>query len=633
MPADGDLYGRPVARGSIAISGVTRRFSVGATPVTALEDIDLAIAPGSFVTIVGASGCGKSTLLRMIAGLDRPDRGAVTHDGAPVTRPSLERGLVFQDPRLFPWLTLQQNVEVALLNSAVSRAARADTVREHIELVGLAGFEKAYPHQLSGGMAQRAAIARGLVNRPDVLLLDEPFGALDALTRARLQTELESIWSREAATMVLVTHDVEEAVVLGDRVVVMSPRPGRIREVVDVRAARPRDRQDPELIRLRAHILRLLSDAPVPAQHMPPLSRASGAVRRRAFSGAAIGGVLAATLGRPARAATLPVRIGFASIGAGNRPFAGGSPAATAHAGHYVEDALQGRQDVDVQWFFFAGAGPAVNEAFANGQLDLALQGDLPSIIGRANGLKTKIVMATGVGTPVYLAVPTGSDITTITALKGRPVALDRGTNGQLAADEVLAANGLSERDLKIINMDSATAGAALANRNIDAAFGGFELFSLQRQGVAKIVYTSKGDDPAYGRNSALLATEDFVNGHKDILQTIVTAIVKAAAWSSEDANRNAVFEAWAKSGYPAESFRDDFEGSSLKDRSSPLIDPFLIEQYRVQAAMARAYKLLRRDVDVNGWFDDRFVKQALTELDLTRFWTARDANGHAIVT
>ena len=632
MPADGDLHSRSAARGNIAVSGLTRRFSIGGTSVTALDDIDLTIAPGSFVTIVGASGCGKSTLLRMIAGLDKPDHGAVTHDGAAVTRPSLERGLVFQDPRLFPWLTLQENVEVALVNSALSRAARADAVREHIALVGLSGFEKAYPHQLSGGMAQRAAIARGLVNRPDVLLLDEPFGALDALTRIRLQAELEAIWERESATMVLVTHDVEEAVVLGDRVVVMSPRPGRVREIVDVHAARPRDRQDPELVRLRAYILGLLSNAPAP-QRSEPSPRIRSPVGRRAFTSAAIGGALAASLSRPARAATLPIRIGFASIGAGNRPFAGGSPAATAHAGHYVEDAFQGKQDVDVKWFFFAGAGPAVNEAFANGQLDLALQGDLPSIIGRANGLRTKIVMATGVGTPVYLAVPTGSDITGVKDLKGRPVALYRGTNGQLAVDKVLAANGLSERDLKVINMDFATAGAALANRNIDAAFGGFELFSLQRQGVAKIVYTSKGDDPAYGRNSALLATEAFVNDHPEAVQTIVTAVVKAAAWSSDDANRNAVFEGWAKSGHPAESFRDDFEGSSLKDRSSPLIDPFLIEQYRVQAGMAREYKLLRRDVDVNGWFDDRFVTRALAELDLTRFWTVRDARGHVIGT
>ncbi len=262
--------GRTAIRGSVAVTGLTRRFSIGGAAVTALDDIDLTIASGSFVTIVGASGCGKSTPLRMIAGLDKPDRGTVTHDGAPVARPSLERGLVFQDPRLFPWLTLQENVEVALLNSPLSRDARATAVREHIALVGLSGFEQAYPHQLSGGMAQRAAIARGLVNRPDVLLLDEPFGALDALTRVRLQTELEAIWDRDSATMVLVTHDVEEAVVLGDRVVVMSPRPGRIREIVDVHAARPRDRQDPELVRLRAYILGLLSDAPAPPRSEEP---------------------------------------------------------------------------------------------------------------------------------------------------------------------------------------------------------------------------------------------------------------------------------------------------------------------------------------------------------------------------
>jgi len=628
MPADGHLYARAATRGHIGVAGVTRRFSIGGAAVTALDSVDLSIEPGSFVTIVGASGCGKSTLLRMIAGLDKPDRGAVTHDGEPVIRPSLSRGLVFQDPRLFPWLTLQENVAMALLNSALSADARAATVREHIALVGLTGFEKAYPHQLSGGMAQRAAIARGLVNRPDVLLLDEPFGALDALTRVRLQNELETIWQLEAATMVLVTHDVEEAIVLGDWVVVMSPRPGRIREIVPVSAPRPRDRQDAELVRLRAYILGLLNDAPAPEPEATNKA-ACGTIGRRAFAGLAVGGATTAML--PRRAHADPIRIGFASIGAGNRPFAGGSSAATAHAGHYVEDALQSKQEV--KWFFFAGAGPAVNEAFANGQLDFGLQGDLPSIIGRANGLKTKIVMATGVGTPIYLAVPTGSDITSVKDLKDRPVALYRGTNGQLAVDKVLAANGLSERDLKIINMDSATAGAALANRNIDAAFGGFELFSLRRQGVAKIIYTSKGDDPSYGRNSALLVTEAFVNEHPETVQTVVTAVVKAAAWSSDEANRDALFDIWARSGHPAESFRDDFEGSSLKDRASPLIDPFLIEQYRVQAVMARDYKLLRRDVDVSGWFDVRFVNHALAELGLTRFWTARDAHGHAIAT
>ena len=179
----------------------------------------------------------------------------------PVAGPGLDRGLVFQEPRLFPWLTVAQNVASALLNAPLSAEEKRRTVAEHIELVGLAGFEGAYPHQLSGGMAQRAAIARGLVNRPGVLLLDEPFGALDALTKARLQGELQRIWAHERITAILVTHDVEEAVYLGDRVVVMAPRPGRIARVFDVPLERPRDRADERLVQLRKEVLAALEGA------------------------------------------------------------------------------------------------------------------------------------------------------------------------------------------------------------------------------------------------------------------------------------------------------------------------------------------------------------------------------------
>ncbi|MDR3529237.1 MAG: ABC transporter ATP-binding protein [Rhodopila sp.] len=223
-----------------------------------LDAVDLSVAPGEFLTIVGASGCGKSTLLRLIAGLDTAFQGNVILDGQRVTAPSLDRGLVFQEPRLFPWLTVAQNVALGLLNAGLGKAARDRAVSEHIVLVGLDGFQDAYPHQLSGGMAQRAAIARGLVNRPGVLLLDEPLGALDALTRARLQDELQRIWAAEGITMLLVTHDVEEAVYLGDRVVVMAPRPGRIAAVFDVPHPRPRDRSSPALAGLRDQVLAAL---------------------------------------------------------------------------------------------------------------------------------------------------------------------------------------------------------------------------------------------------------------------------------------------------------------------------------------------------------------------------------------
>jgi ABC-type nitrate/sulfonate/bicarbonate transport system ATPase subunit len=245
-------------QGHLQIDAVSKQFRVNGAPLKVLDGVDLSVAPGEFLTIVGASGCGKSTLLRLIAGLDTEFQGEVILDGKRVTEPSLDRGLVFQEPRLFPWLTVTQNVALGLLNAGLSKAARNRTVSEHIALVGLTGFQNAYPHQLSGGMAQRAAIARGLVNRPGVLLLDEPFGALDALTRARLQDELQRIWAAEGITMLLVTHDVEEAVYLGDRVVVMAPGPGRIAATFDVSQPRPRDRTNSALARLRDRVMAAL---------------------------------------------------------------------------------------------------------------------------------------------------------------------------------------------------------------------------------------------------------------------------------------------------------------------------------------------------------------------------------------
>jgi ABC-type nitrate/sulfonate/bicarbonate transport system ATPase subunit len=231
----------------IDIQHVRKQFKVKSEVLPVLEDLTLSIQPGEFLAIVGASGCGKSTLLRLLVGLDRDYQGEIKVGGAVVTGTSLDRGIVFQEHRLFPWLTLEQNVGLGLQNSTWSDEKKKKAIHEHIELVGLRGFETAYPHQLSGGMAQRAAIARGLVNQPSILLLDEPFGALDALTRTRLQQELQNIWQREKITMVLVTHDVDEAVYLGDRVVVMQPRPGRIKKVFAIDVAHPRDRSDPAL--------------------------------------------------------------------------------------------------------------------------------------------------------------------------------------------------------------------------------------------------------------------------------------------------------------------------------------------------------------------------------------------------
>jgi ABC-type nitrate/sulfonate/bicarbonate transport system ATPase subunit len=243
---------------TLDVLNVSRVFSAGSGSFHALQDVSLSVAPGEFLAIVGASGCGKSTLLRMIAGLDNPDSGDIRLDGVKIAGPSLDRGLIFQEPRLMPWLTVDQNIGLALENAYVTKTERDRLIADHITLVGLSGFERAYPRQLSGGMAQRAAIARGLVTRPEILLLDEPFGALDALTRVRLQGELQRIWLAEGITMVLVTHDVEEAVFLADRVVVMTPRPGRLSATQAVEVPRPRDRTSAAFVACKAAILAAL---------------------------------------------------------------------------------------------------------------------------------------------------------------------------------------------------------------------------------------------------------------------------------------------------------------------------------------------------------------------------------------
>jgi sulfonate transport system ATP-binding protein len=248
---------------TLEIRQLSKQYEVEGAPLKVLDDISLTITPGEFVSIVGSSGCGKSTLLRLIVGLEADYRGEVLIDGNRIVGTSLDRGIVFQEHRLFPWLTVQQNIALGLLNAGLGAAQKRKEVQAHIELVGLKGFESAYPHQLSGGMSQRVAIARALVNRPEILLLDEPFGALDAMTRAHLQQELHRIWQAEGITMILVTHDVEEAVYLGDKVVVMEPRPGRIRRIVPVALAHPRNRVDLAFTHVKEEVLHEFAGAPV----------------------------------------------------------------------------------------------------------------------------------------------------------------------------------------------------------------------------------------------------------------------------------------------------------------------------------------------------------------------------------
>jgi NitT/TauT family transport system ATP-binding protein len=245
----------------LRIEGVSKTFTGRAGAVEALRPVEMEIAAGEFVCLLGPSGCGKSTLLSIIAGLESASSGTVLADGRIVRGPGTDRVLLFQEAALFPWLDVQRNVEFGLREAGKPAKERVATARRFIELVHLKGFERSYVHQLSGGMRQRVAIARALAIDPAILLMDEPFGALDALTRDRLHAELESIWASTRKTVVFVTHNVREAVALGDRVLVFSPRPGRIVQEFRIDLPRPRSLEDHLLVDYAAEIMSVLRDA------------------------------------------------------------------------------------------------------------------------------------------------------------------------------------------------------------------------------------------------------------------------------------------------------------------------------------------------------------------------------------
>ncbi|PAY07956.1 MULTISPECIES: ABC transporter ATP-binding protein [Bradyrhizobium] len=247
----------PAVGAELDIEGVSHAFDIDGAVLPVLDNVSLSIAPGEFVALLGPSGCGKSTLLRLVAGLEKPRAGSLREDEARITGPHPSRVVVFQDPTLFPWRTVWDNVALGLEAQGILKAQR-HRVDEVIELVGLSSFRNAYPHQLSGGMAQRVALARALVNDPKILVLDEPLGKLDSLTRIAMQSELVALWQRKGFTTLLVTHDVEEALVLANRVIVLSDRPARIKADIAVARPYPRHRGDPYLAELRKQILGLL---------------------------------------------------------------------------------------------------------------------------------------------------------------------------------------------------------------------------------------------------------------------------------------------------------------------------------------------------------------------------------------
>ncbi len=252
---------------AVRVDHVTKIFPGHGTrdaPVLAIDDVSFDIADREFCSIIGHSGCGKTTLLNMVAGFERPTAGSVTVDGTTVDRPTWTRSMVFQDYALFPWLTVEDNIAFGLEMKRIPADQRRAIVAAQVRLVGLAGFEKRYPHQLSGGMKQRVSIARALSVDPQVLLMDEPFAALDAQNRALMQQEMGRLLADappdSRRTMVLVTHSIEEAIILSDRIIVLSSRPGRIKTILRVDLPRPRDEDDPAFIALRRRLRRLIEE-------------------------------------------------------------------------------------------------------------------------------------------------------------------------------------------------------------------------------------------------------------------------------------------------------------------------------------------------------------------------------------
>ena len=267
----------PTGTGRLDIDQVSIHLGEGAQRFVALDEVSLTIEPGEFVCLLGPSGCGKSTLLGALAGHLQPTHGEARLDGQRIDGPDPQRGLVFQHHTLFPWLSVQDNVAYGLKMRGVSRTERLQQAQALLKEEGLQGFEQRYPHALSGGMQQRVEIARVLINQPRVLLMDEPFGALDALTRLKMQELLLSLWSHLKTTIVFVTHDIDEALFMADRILVMSPRPGRIIEEIHVEAERPRQSEwltSTPFARLKRHCLDLLRepDTTLPLERLNPVT-------------------------------------------------------------------------------------------------------------------------------------------------------------------------------------------------------------------------------------------------------------------------------------------------------------------------------------------------------------------------
>lgn len=321
------------------------------------------------------------------------------------------------------------------------------------------------------------------------------------------------------------------------------------------------------------------------------------------------------------------IRIAYPGVGIGNRPFVGGNSTAVMHLRGLLEEEFKA-DGIKVTWSFLRGAGPAVNELYANKLADFSLLGDLPSIIGHAGGLKTKVLAATGIRGVSYIAVPADSKIATLQDLKGKRVAIFKGTNIQLAAGKILESAGLSEKDLKVVNMDSNTSRAALITGDLDAAFGGPELLALRDQQTARIIYTT-ASEPTKLRHASFVGSEEFIKKYPSITKRVVKVLVQAAKWVSEqEGTPTPVYQLWAKSGTPYSNFKEDVGARSLRALSSPLLDPYFTSQYAKNIEEAKRFGLIRNAFKLEEWLEPRFLNEVLKEQGLESYWKPVDPSG-----
>lgn len=349
--------------------------------------------------------------------------------------------------------------------------------------------------------------------------------------------------------------------------------------------------------------------------------------RRQFLAGAAAVVSGAFFSGRAHAAKPSVIRVGVPGVGVGNRPVTGGNYFSLLHLqGTLVEEFK--KDGIEVTWRFFRGAGPAVNEAAANGLLDIWTQGHLPSVVGRASGLKTRLLASANRRGHAYLVVPSESSISGVRDLRGKKVAFQKGTASQLSVNRVLAGYGLTEKDIRAISMDTATAMAALTTKDVDAVFGGSTFLTLRDRGIAKVAYTTKGDSPTYPSNTGVIAREEFINEHPDIVQRIITLGVKAAAWLSDEKNRTQAFQLWSKSGTSFSIYKETQQGEDLKHDANPLLDDYVVARYKAAVADSKKFGLIRNTFEIEPWIDRRFLNRALKDLGLERFWAEWDANG-----